>query len=399
MQGSKRLIRGRGKSAIYELRVATGRDPVTGKYGQVSRRWPGYAADDPEVTTADKALAKLVKELEGNRSGRTAGAGMTVDQLLIKWLKQITSEGRSPTTLREYKRLIEKRISPALGPVPAVEVTALELDEFYHSLTDAGLAPASVRQVHAILRAGFRQGVKWRYLSSNPATNASPPKLVSKAVTAPTVAEVQAMIQAADSDDPDMATLIALAAVTGARRGELCGLQWGDVDWTGHTLTIERSVATMGRKQLVTKDTKTHAARRLALDTFGEETLKRYLRIAEDRAADLGISITPDSPIFSYDLVRPIAPDTVSHYVRSIATKVGVNTHLHALRHFAATELIGAGHDVRTVAGRLGHRDASVTLKVYSHALPERDRDAASALSSIIHPTSGEEPQELQVGS
>jgi integrase len=140
----------------------------------------------------------------------------------------------------------------------------------------------------------------------------------------------------------------------------------------------------MGRKQLMTKDTKTHAARRLALDTFGEETLKRHLRIAEDRAADLGISITPDSPIFSYDLVRPIAPDTVSHYVRSIATKVGVNTHLHALRHFAATELIGAGHDVRTVAGRLGHRDASVTLKVYSHALPERDREADEVPSALL---------------
>ena len=92
MQGSKRLISGRGKSAVYELRVATGRDPVTGKYGQVSRRWPGYAVDDPEVTTADKALAKLVKELEGNLSGRTAGAGITVDQLLTKWLKQISSE-------------------------------------------------------------------------------------------------------------------------------------------------------------------------------------------------------------------------------------------------------------------------------------------------------------------
>jgi len=386
MQGSKRLIKGRGKSAIYELRVATGRDPVTGKYGQVSRRWPGYAADDPEVTTADKALAKLVKELESGRSGRTPGAGVTVDQLLTKWLKQITSEGRSPTTLREYKRLIEKRISPALGPVPAVKVTALELDEFYQGLTDEGLAPASVRQVHAILRAGFRQAVKWKYLASNPATDTSPPKLVSKTVTAPTVAEVQAMIQAADADDPDMATLIALAAVTGARRGELCGLRWGDVDWTGHTLNIERSVATMGRRQLITKDTKTHAARRLALDTFGEETLKRHLRVTEDRAADLGLSVTPDSPIFTYDLVRPIAPDTVSHYVRSIATKVGVDTHLHALRHFAATELIGAGHDVRTVAGRLGHRDASVTLKVYSHALPERDRDAAAALGKALTP-------------
>jgi hypothetical protein len=91
MKGSKRLLRGRGKSAVYELRVSTGKDAVTGKYAYTSRTWPGYAGDDPEVTTADKALARLVKELEGDRSGRTAGAGVTVDQLLTKWLKQITS--------------------------------------------------------------------------------------------------------------------------------------------------------------------------------------------------------------------------------------------------------------------------------------------------------------------
>ncbi|MHB1709917.1 MAG: hypothetical protein ACYCV7_00730 [Acidimicrobiales bacterium] len=85
--------------------------------------------------------------------------------------------------------------------------------------------------------------------------------------------------------------------------------------------------------------------------------------------------------------MRPIAPDTVNHYVRSIATKVGVDTHLDALHHFAATELVGAGHDnVRTVAGRQGHRDASVTLKVYSHALPERDQDAAAALGKALTP-------------
>ena len=110
MKGSKRLLRGRGKSAVYELRVSTGKDAVAGKYAYTSRTWPGYAADDPEVTTAGKALAKLVKELEGNRSGSTPGAGVTFDQLLTGWLKQITSEGRSPTTLREYRRLIDKRI-------------------------------------------------------------------------------------------------------------------------------------------------------------------------------------------------------------------------------------------------------------------------------------------------
>ena len=73
--------------------------------------------------------------------------------------------------------------------------------------------------------------------------------------------------------------------------------------------------------------------------------------------------------------------------MRSVATKVGVDTHL--LRHFAATELIGAGHDVRTVAGRLGHRDASVTLKVYSHALPERDRGRGTRKGADSRMTAG----------
>ena len=150
--------------------------------------------------------------------------------MLAKCLKQITSEGRSPATLREYRRLIDKRISPALGHLAAVKVTVLELDQFYQGLTDEGLAPASVRQVHGILPAGFHQGVKWRCLTSNPATDASPPTLVSTPDTVPTPAEVQKMIAAADADDPDMATVIALAAVTGARGGELSRLRWDDVD-------------------------------------------------------------------------------------------------------------------------------------------------------------------------
>ena len=89
------------------------------------------------------------------------------------------------------------------------------------------------------------------------------------------------MIAAAEKTDPDIAAFVALAAVTGARRGELCGLQWGDIDWEGATLTVERSVAVMGKGDLLTKDTKTHAVRRMALDEFGVEVLRRHRLEAE----------------------------------------------------------------------------------------------------------------------
>jgi integrase len=147
-----------------------------------------------------------------------------------------------------------------------------------------------------------------------------------------------------------MATFIALAADTGACRGELCGLRWGDVDFDRATLTIERSVAVVSGRW-VTKGTKTHAGRVLALDPFGEEVLRRQRARHEDRAVDLGVELTDDTPVLSYNLERPISPDTVTHYVRRIATKAGVDTHLHGLRYFAATQMIGGVHDVRTVAG------------------------------------------------
>ena len=52
---------------------------------------------------------------------------------------------------------------------------------------------------------------------------------------------------------------------------------------------------------------------------------------------------------------------------------VAPNVRLHDLRHFTATQLIGAGVDVLTIAGRLGHSDPSLGPRVYNLAIEERD--------------------------
>jgi site-specific recombinase XerD len=122
----------------------------------------------------------------------------------------------------------------------------------------------------------------------------------------------------------------------------------------------------------------------IALGDFGTDALRLHRARLEDRAKDVGVEITDETPILTYDLEHPISPDTASHYVRDIADKAKVDIHLHQLRHFAATQMIGSGQDVRTVAGRLGHADASTTLKVYSHVLPQRDRDAADFLGGAL---------------
>jgi len=102
----------------------------------------------------------------------------------------------------------------------------------------------------------------------------------------------------------------------------------------------------MGRGQLITKEMKTHAARRQTLDEFGETTIKLHLRFMVTRPLTWWSPSNRRCP--TYELVRPIPPDAVTHYVMRIAERVGVDTHLHAL--------------------------------------PERDRDAASFLGWALTP-------------
>jgi integrase len=74
--------------------------------------------------------------------------------------------------------------------------------------------------------------------------------------------------------------------------------------------------------------------------------------------------------------------------MKQVAKTAGVDTHLNALRHFSATQAIAAGGDVVTVSKRLGHADPSVTLRVYSHAVKQRDCEVAASLGRVLAPAS-----------
>jgi integrase len=93
------------------------------------------------------------------------------------------------------------------------------------------MAPATVRQVHAIVRRALDQAARWGWIAANPAALASPPRLGSAEIRPPTPEEVSRLLETAYQADPDFAVLVWLAATTGARRGELCALRWGASTW------------------------------------------------------------------------------------------------------------------------------------------------------------------------
>lgn len=378
MAGSMRQ-RGEGS---WHLRAYLGRDPITGRKRYVERTFHGNKRD------ASKELARLVSEAD-KLTPRPSKTG-TMEVLLRQWFEH-ASVSWSPKTADVVSGALEDPIIPALGSIPVSKLTVADLDRFYHHLLTVGgkrgpYKPATVRRIHGMLRRALVQGVRWGWIAHNPALDASPPRVPLPELRPPTPEEVVRLFQVAEEWDPDLACFVVLAASTGARRGELVALRWRDLDLDGGTVSIEHGhVVVKGRT--IEQGTKTHQKRRVTLDSVTLETLRRHRARAGANAAAAGKSIADDSYVFSRaaDGAVPWRPDATTRDFGVLRRKAGVSgVRLHDLRHYVATRLLASGIDVRTVAGRLGHRNPATTLNVYSHFVPEADQQAAQALGDIF---------------
>lgn len=151
----------------------------------------------------------------------------------------------------------------------------------------------------------------------------------------------------------------------------------------------------------VEKQTKTHQIRRIALDETTAELLREHQIRCANCLGLLGLTLGSDEFVFSNrpDYSRWYDPDAVSQRFRGMCARLGIRSHLHALRHYAATELISAGVDVRTVAGRLGHGGGgTTTLRVYTAWVPESDKRAAEILAARIGAVPSRNPGDVPDG-
>lgn len=370
-------VRSRGKGK-YQLCVEAGVDPLTGKRRQVWRTITG------SKRSADEALRALLLEVG---QGEHVGADATVGQLLDAWM---ASAELSPSTRRDYQSAINVHIKPwGMAGEKVWRVRAHHVDKLYADL-GKHLGVPRIRRVHTILHRAFRQAVKWGWVSRNPVSDASPPSLDRPDLRPPTVDEMRALLDAAVGE---FRVWLFLDAGLGARRGELCALRWSDVDLDLGEATIRRGLVDGGPGVgLVVRETKTGRSRRVALDSAAVDALRAHRRECAARALACGVSLPPDGFVFSPDPdgARPWRPDRVTKLFAETRTRAGVQgVRVHDLRHFVATQLLGSGVDVRTVAGRLGHARPSVTLDIYGHFVPARDRDAAVTLGRLLSRDAG----------
>jgi integrase len=253
-----------------------------------------------------------------------------------------------------------------------------------------GLAPSTIRQIHWILSGALDRAVRWHWIAVNPADHADKPALPHPDPQPPSAADAARLVNAAWAADPDWGAFVWLAMTSGARRGELCALCWHHLDLAAGVITFRRALFQDDDGQWQEKDLKNHQQRRVVIDpeTVAVLTELRDRRLATAAAAALGQQLPADTYVFSPepDGSIPLNPDTATQRYGRMADRLKIGTHLQALRHYTATELITAGVDPRTVAGRLGHAGGGTTLRVYAAWVSEADQRAATTLAARMPP-------------
>ncbi|MHA6795932.1 tyrosine-type recombinase/integrase [Pseudonocardia bannensis] len=409
---SVRNARSRGSidelpSGALRVRVYAGVDPVTKKRHDLVEVIPSGPRAWAE---AEAVRGRLLQQVADRRSPRTSA---TVDELLTRYLDQFPG---SPNTLDLYRTHVRNHISPCLGHVRVGKLDAETLDSFYaelrrcrarctgrasvehrvsgpHECTEKcrrhvcrPLAATTIRHIHFILSGAYKRAVRWGWVSESPTVKAEPPPAPKPNPQPPTAAEA-ARIVTESWRDPDWGALVWTAMTTGMRRGELCAIRRSLVDLTAgrETVWLRKAIRRDPDAGWVEGDLKTHQQRRIALDAETVVVLREHIDRCDERAAALGIELPADAFLFSGSLDGSTfpTPDSVTQRYDRMATRLRIETTLHKLRHYSATELITAGVDPRTVAGRLGHGGGgTTTLKTYTAWVSEADQRAARGLGA-----------------
>jgi integrase len=260
----------------------------------------------------------------------------------------------------------------------------VEVKNWLSTLIASGLSVRSVRHAHGCLRSALAHAASVEIVSRNVAKLVRSPKLVKKM---PVILKAGQIADAlANLEGLSIYPIAAVALGTGARRGEIAGLMWSDVDLNLATMRIERSIE-QTKEGLRVKPPKTESGyRTITLPAFVVKALRDHRRETLELRMSLGAGALPnDAPAFATLEGGWITPFSISDRWRNAVKNRGLpKVTFHSLRHSHASALIAADLDVVSISKRLGHASPALTLSVYSHMFKNKDRAAADAIDAAF---------------
>ena len=292
------------------------------------------------------------------------------------------SENLAPKTLERYKELVAY-LHADLVEMPISEITAMHLHAEWKRLKESGghtrkdktprpLSAKTVRHVCGVVSAAFGRAQRWGLVVVNPTTASAPPKVPQRSGIA--LPPDQTRLLSAAANIPWLPAFLELDAATGCRRGELLALEWSDLD--GAALTVARSLS-QTRCGLKVKATKSEKPRSFTLPLSAIAVLDAHRKAQDEERLQMGADL--GGLIFCKPGGDYLRPDSVSSAVSLLCRRLKLpkGVSLHTIRHSFGSQLLAAGVPITEVSRRLGHSTPQTTMRVYAHALPDQDAEAA----------------------
>lgn len=309
----------------------------------------------------------------------------TFSQFAEPWLAT-ARPSLKPTTWRRYEQLLRVHALPVLGRTSLTKVSPQHLQTLYAEMEERGAAPASIRQMHAVIHKMLRQAMRWNLVARNVADLVSPPRVPRTEMHVLSPEEARRFLDAARSDR--LEALYVLALTTGMRQGEILALHWKDVDLDRGTVNVQFTLHRTTGGWAFTEPKSARSRRQIALTDTARSALRQHRIAQAEERLRAGPGWQDQGLVFTTPMGGPLdGVALLRHRFRPLLAKAGIQEiRFHDLRHTAATLLLGQGVHAKIVSEMLGHSNIAITMDLYSHVTETMQKEAARAMDVLLRP-------------
>lgn len=394
----------RQKSGSWRITVSLGKNPQTDKYEKYQETFCGTKRE------ADKRLRELITQFE--KGNIINPEKLTVGEWLDRWLGDAT-KSLVPKTVDGYRSIIENHLKPHLGNVPLSKLHPANLQAFYNLMLAEGrrdnkkskgrkLSGTTVKNIHRVIHSALTEAVRLELVHRNVADAVRAPRDETREKPYIPQEKLTELLNAVDGTLLFVPTMVAVC--TGMRLGEILGLRWADVALEQGTIVVrqalgvrrksefaglpEGNVPKKGRNEAYLKLPKTKKSRRtIDIPQMLVELLKKHrLQQKKDRLA-AGECYQDHDLVCCWGDGAPLLLSTFSGAFSKKVRETGLDINFHGLRHSHATWLFQAGAHAKAVSERLGHSKVGITLDLYTHAVPDMQKNLAKRVDEMLQET------------
>jgi len=373
------------KGRKWQITIELPHDPVTGK--RVRR----YKTVEGTKRKAERAMEEYIREIE--KGYHVTNSKITVAEWIKTWLEVFIIPTVEATTLDRYRGMIRRYIVPLLGSIQVQELRPLTVQAWVNGLkispsSGKEMSAATIKHTYHVLKEAMDKAVQAGAIPISPCTGIMLPKGQKKQAVIYDEAQIQQLIQAAKGTEMEL--VIDMELCLGLRRGELLGLQWGDIDWENSQVRVSRN-RVLADGQVVVKEPKTEAGiRTIDVPQPLMAKLKQHKTNCAKHQLAMGRLYTVSDYIIVHSDGKPVYPEYLSQLLTKLQKKAGLpKCRFHDLRHLCASIMLRQGVNVKVAQERLGHKDITTTMNIYSHVLPSSAKEAADKIGELVYGSVG----------